>query len=306
MRVTSMAAGLAIVLAACGGGEKKAAMTADDGDSARQTARSGCRRPRLPPAARRTMSNMVLEGSSYKYVPDSSPSRPATGPVPQQERRPAQRVVLARQHSGRRAPTALKAGMPDQMAPLEGQLHHRAERRSYDGHLRRRAGRRVQDLLPAAPRAGHEGQDHGPVVRPRRPGDPPALPEGRLRCGPRSCARAAGRAGSASGDGSVDVALPAPHRRSAQATRAHDQPGQRVHRRSASGSTPPPMVSSAVGTASARPRRRDPPARRRGGDARRDVRVGNAAPYELPAASVRVDQPRRQVVDEPCRRARET
>jgi plastocyanin len=69
MRMTSMVAGLAIVLAACGG-EKKGSdqQAAPDQTGAPQgAAPEGA----APTAAGATHDvNMVLEGSSYKYVPD--------------------------------------------------------------------------------------------------------------------------------------------------------------------------------------------------------------------------------------------
>ena len=116
MRMTSLVAGLAIVLAACGG-EKKAS----DAPAAAPD-QSGA------PAATSTAAgathdvNMVLEGSSYKYVPEQLTIK-------------AGDVVRFHNVSGgphnvsfwgdsipSGAAEALKAGMPDQMAPLEGQL----------------------------------------------------------------------------------------------------------------------------------------------------------------------------------------
>ena len=64
MRMTSMVAGLAIVLAACGG-EKKAS------DQQAAPDQTGAPEGAAPTAAGATHDvNMVLEGSSYKYVPD--------------------------------------------------------------------------------------------------------------------------------------------------------------------------------------------------------------------------------------------
>jgi plastocyanin len=68
MRMTSMVAGLAIVLAACGGekqGSDQQAATPD------QEAAPGAPAASTPAAAGATHDvNMVLEGSQYKYVPD--------------------------------------------------------------------------------------------------------------------------------------------------------------------------------------------------------------------------------------------
>jgi plastocyanin len=64
MRMTSMVAGLAVVLAACGG-EKKSSEQQAASDQA------GTPEAATPAAAGATHDvNMVLEGSQYKYVPD--------------------------------------------------------------------------------------------------------------------------------------------------------------------------------------------------------------------------------------------
>ena len=67
MRVTSMLAGLSFVLAACGGGEQKAGeqqttTTSDQAAPAGEAAPAG--------GGATHDVNMVLEGSSYKFVPD--------------------------------------------------------------------------------------------------------------------------------------------------------------------------------------------------------------------------------------------
>jgi plastocyanin len=64
MRMTSMVAGLAIALAACGG-EKKSS------DQQAAPDQAGAPEAGAPAAAGATHNvNMVLEGSQYKYVPD--------------------------------------------------------------------------------------------------------------------------------------------------------------------------------------------------------------------------------------------
>ena len=65
MRMTSLVAGLAIVLAACGG-EKK---TSDEPAAAPEQAGAPAAAPTGAQGATHDV-NMVLEGSSYKYVPD--------------------------------------------------------------------------------------------------------------------------------------------------------------------------------------------------------------------------------------------
>src|ERR671917_1258838 len=76
MRNSSLVAGLAIVLAACGGGDNRG--TADQqagsdqsGAPAATTDTAGTPAATTPTAAGATHNvNMVLEGSSYKYVPE--------------------------------------------------------------------------------------------------------------------------------------------------------------------------------------------------------------------------------------------
>jgi plastocyanin len=116
MRATSMAAGLAIVLAACGG-EKKA-----DEQQATST-------PEQAPAAAAPAGtgathdvNMVLEGSKYNYQPAELTIK--VGDVVRFHN------VSGGPHNvsfwGDSIPSGaadpLKTGMPDQMAPLEGPL----------------------------------------------------------------------------------------------------------------------------------------------------------------------------------------
>ena len=121
MRVTSMAAGLAVLVAACGGGEQKAS------DQQQTTAAPEQQAPASAPAASGGNGathdvNMVLEGSSYKYVPDQLTIKAGDqvrfinvsgGP---------HNVSFWADSIPSGAADALKAGMPDQMAPLEGQL----------------------------------------------------------------------------------------------------------------------------------------------------------------------------------------
>lgn len=71
MRITTLAAGLAIVLAACGGEKKADDQTATPpADQTPAPAAGG--ETAAPPAAGGTTHNvdMVLDGSAYKYVPD--------------------------------------------------------------------------------------------------------------------------------------------------------------------------------------------------------------------------------------------
>ena len=120
MRVTSMLAGLAFVVAACGGGEQKA----DDQQTTATPDQAAPAAGDAAPAAGGTTHdvNMVLEGSSYKYVPDQLTIKSGDvvrfvnvsgGP---------HNVSFWADSIPAGAADALKAGMPDQMAPLEGQL----------------------------------------------------------------------------------------------------------------------------------------------------------------------------------------
>jgi plastocyanin len=71
MRMTSMVAGLAIALAACGGEKKSSEQQAAPDQAAAPPAAT------TPAATGATHDvNMVLEGSSYKYVPDQLTIKP--------------------------------------------------------------------------------------------------------------------------------------------------------------------------------------------------------------------------------------
>lgn len=124
MRVTSMLAGLAFVLAACGGGEQKAGeqqttTTPDQAAPAGEAPAGGA-----APAAGGTTHdvNMVLEGSTYKFVPDQLTIK--SGDVVRYHNVSGgpHNVSFWSDSIPSGAAEALKAGMPDQMAPLEGSL----------------------------------------------------------------------------------------------------------------------------------------------------------------------------------------
>jgi plastocyanin len=122
MRVTSMLAGLALVLAACGGGEQK---TEDQQTTATpdQAAPPPAAGDAAPAAGGTTHDvNMVLEGSSYKYVPDQLTIK--AGDVVRFHNKSGgpHNVSFWADSIPSGAADALKAGMPDQMAPLEGSL----------------------------------------------------------------------------------------------------------------------------------------------------------------------------------------
>lgn len=123
MRVTSMLAGLAFVLAACGGGEQKTEdqQTTATPDSAAAPASGG---DAAAPAAGGTTHdvNMVLEGSSYKYVPDQLTIKSGDVVRFHNVSGGPHNVSFWADSIPSGAADALKAGMPDQMAPLEGSL----------------------------------------------------------------------------------------------------------------------------------------------------------------------------------------
>ena len=120
MRVTSMLAGLAFVLAACGGGEQKAEdqQTTATPDQAAPAAGDAA------PAGGGTTHdvNMVLEGSSYKYVPDQLTIKSGDVIRFHNVSGGPHNVSFWADSVPSGAADALKAGMPDQMAPLEGSL----------------------------------------------------------------------------------------------------------------------------------------------------------------------------------------
>jgi plastocyanin len=118
MRVTSLAAGLALLAAACGGGEQKA------GEEQQTTATPEQQAPAAAPAAGGATHdvNMVLEGSSYKYVPDQLTIKAGDVVRFHNVSGGPHNVSFWADSIPAGAADPLKAGMPDQMAPLEGQL----------------------------------------------------------------------------------------------------------------------------------------------------------------------------------------
>jgi plastocyanin len=118
MRMTSMVAGLAVVLAACGG-EKKSEGQPTAGDSA---AAPGQAAP-APAATGKTHDvNMVLDGSKYKYDPDNLTIK--SGDVVRYHNKSGgpHNVSFWPDSIPSGAADALKKNMPNQMAPLEGPL----------------------------------------------------------------------------------------------------------------------------------------------------------------------------------------
>jgi plastocyanin len=121
-----MLAGLAFVLAACGGGEQKAGeqQTTTTSDQAAPAADAAAPAGDAAPAAGGTTHdvNMVLEGSSYKYVPDQLTIKSGDVVRFHNVSGGPHNVSFWGDSIPSGAADALKAGMPDQMAPLEGSL----------------------------------------------------------------------------------------------------------------------------------------------------------------------------------------
>jgi plastocyanin len=121
MRATSLVAGLAIVVAACGG-EKKApdqAATTTSDTSGQQPA------PAAAPAAATGATHdvsMELQGSSYKFEPAELTIK--SGDVVQFHNKSGgpHNVSFWTDSIPAGAAEKLTAGMPDQMAPLQGPL----------------------------------------------------------------------------------------------------------------------------------------------------------------------------------------
>ena len=121
MRMTSMAAGLAVVLAACGG-EKKTEQPAAGGDSAGAPAAAPA--PAATPAATGKTHdvNMVLDGSKYKYDPDNLTVQ--SGDVVRYHNKSGgpHNVSFWPDSVPKGAADVLTKNMPNQMAPLQGPL----------------------------------------------------------------------------------------------------------------------------------------------------------------------------------------
>ena len=123
MRVTSMLAGLAFVLAACGGEQKageQQTTTQDQPAPAGDAAPSGDAAP--APGGTTHDVQMVLEGSSYKYVPDQLTIKAGDVVRFHNASGGPHNVSFWADSIPAGAADVLKAGMPDQMAPLEGSL----------------------------------------------------------------------------------------------------------------------------------------------------------------------------------------
>lgn len=117
MRMTSMVAGLAFVLAACGG-EKK---SADQQTTA--TPEQPAPAATAPAGTGKTHDvNMVLEGSKYKYDPETLTIKSGDAIRFHNKSGGPHNVSFWADSIPSGAGDALKKTMPNQMAPLEGPL----------------------------------------------------------------------------------------------------------------------------------------------------------------------------------------
>ena len=118
MRMTSMVAGLAMVLAACGG-EKKT----EDQQTTAAPEQQPAPAANAPAGTGKTHDvNMVLDGSKYKYDPDNLSIK--SGDVVRFHNKSGgpHNVSFWPDSIPSGAADVLKKNMPDQMAPLEGPL----------------------------------------------------------------------------------------------------------------------------------------------------------------------------------------
>ncbi len=124
MRMTSMVAGLAVVLAACGGENKTGDQQAGTPDTAATNAPAANAPAAAPaPGTGKTHDvNMVLDGSKYKYDPETLTIK--SGDVVRFHNKSGgpHNVSFWADSIPSGAPDVLKKNMPNQMAPLEGPL----------------------------------------------------------------------------------------------------------------------------------------------------------------------------------------
>jgi plastocyanin len=125
MRMTSMVAGLAAVLAACGGGNKTGDQQAGAPDTAAAANAPAANAPAATPPAGTGKThdvNMVLDGSKYKYDPDNLTIK--AGDVVRWHNKSGgpHNVSFWADSVPGGAADVLKKNMPNQMAPLESPL----------------------------------------------------------------------------------------------------------------------------------------------------------------------------------------
>jgi plastocyanin len=147
MRVTSMFAGFAVALAACGGGEQKT-----DGQ---QTTTPDQQTAPAPAGAAATGTthdvDMVLEGTSYKFVPANLTIK--SGDVVNFHNKSGfpHNVSFWADSIPSGASQVLQATMPDQMQPLQGPLLSQAGQIYTVGFANAPAGTYKYYCLPHLP-----------------------------------------------------------------------------------------------------------------------------------------------------------
>lgn len=121
MRVISMVAGLAIVLAACGGEKKAADQGSMTADSAAAPANAA---PAAAPAGGGANHdvNMVLNGAKYEFEPSELTIKTGDQVTFHNKSGGPHNVSFWGDSIPKGADATLKSAMADQMAPLEGPL----------------------------------------------------------------------------------------------------------------------------------------------------------------------------------------
>jgi plastocyanin len=122
MRMTSMVAGLTMVLAACGGENKTGDQQAAAPDQSAPAANAPAANAPAAGTGKTHDVNMVLEGSKYKYDPETLTIQ--SGDVVRYHNKSGgpHNVSFWADSIPSGAADALKKTMPNQMAPLEGPL----------------------------------------------------------------------------------------------------------------------------------------------------------------------------------------
>lgn len=123
MRMTSMVAGLTVVLAACGGGNKTGNQQTAGQETTAAPEQQQAPGAAAPAGTGKTHDvNMVLEGSKYKYDPDNLTI--GSGDVVRFHNKSGgpHNVSFWADSIPSGAADVLKKNMPNQMAPLEGPL----------------------------------------------------------------------------------------------------------------------------------------------------------------------------------------
>jgi plastocyanin len=122
MRVTSMAAGLAIVLAACGGEKKTEDQNTTTAAPEQQSAAPAPTAEQSAGGGTNHDVSMELQGSTYKFEPSDLTIKAGDVVTFHNKSGGPHNVSFWADSIPSGAADKLKAAMPDQMAPLEGPL----------------------------------------------------------------------------------------------------------------------------------------------------------------------------------------